>query len=61
MNEKKPVGPNGAPALTPLNEEVLTGLSIEELEDRLEMQILGSMPVVACTAASTYTTIHYER
>ncbi len=60
MNGNDEARRGSTPTLTPLNEEVLTGLSIEELEDRLEMQILGSMPVVACTAAATYTTIHYE-
>lgn len=28
--------------IEPLNDEVLTGLSLEELEDRLEMQVLGA-------------------
>jgi hypothetical protein len=27
--------------IVPLNDQVLTGMSIEELEDRLEMQVLG--------------------
>ncbi len=31
--------------IEPLNDEVLTGLSLEELEDRLEMQVLGASAV----------------
>ena len=46
--------------LKSLNSEVLTGLSIEELEDRIEMQILGAMPTSASPNPTyqgvTYTT-----
>lgn len=39
--------------ITPINSGVLNGISIDELEDRLEMQMLGLLDVMVLACAST--------
>ncbi len=39
--------------IMPINSGVLNGISIDELEDRLEMQMLGLLDVLALACAST--------
>ena len=39
--------------IVPLNAGILTGISLEELEDRLEMQMLGLLDALAVTQVTT--------
>ncbi|HEX7316267.1 MAG TPA: hypothetical protein VF297_20340 [Pyrinomonadaceae bacterium] len=39
--------------IVPVNSGVLTGISIDELEDRLEMQLLGLLDVLALAGVET--------
>ena len=41
------------PQILPVNAGVLTGISIDELEDRLEMQLLGLLDVLALAGVET--------
>ncbi len=44
---------NDKTQIMPINSSVLQGVSIDELEDRLEMQMLGLLDVLALACAST--------
>ena len=39
--------------IMPVNSGVLTGISIDELEDRLEMQLLGLLDVLSLSGVET--------
>jgi len=39
--------------IVPLNASILTGISLEELEDRLEMQMLGLLDAFAAAQVTT--------
>jgi hypothetical protein len=39
--------------MMPINSGILTGISVEELEDRLEMQMLGLLDIFAIAAVTT--------
>lgn len=39
--------------IVPINSNILTGISVDELEDRLEMQLLGLLDVISLASAET--------
>ena len=39
--------------IMPINSNILTGITIDELEDRLEMQLLGLFDVLALSQVTT--------
>jgi hypothetical protein len=45
--------PDEKAQLVPINSGILTGISVEELEDRLEMQMLGLLDVFAIASVTT--------